>query len=622
MGWQIRIEHGDGTTERIPLVEYRVDQAFEKMDQASIWGHRADINSLSTALTERADEVYVEDPNDGDVFGGPLLDIRRGGPRPELVTDSMERYAKYGEPFPGNTRKTQDDSTWITDALSRVDELSAGTIQTDKTNLELAVSHAFPSEVMRTAETASGNELRFNPDKTVDFVGSLGGNKTGTTISPGTQRMVGDVTVERRAGEEKATHLRALGAGEGEAQVSTEVTANNYSSGDPKFWARRENTDLTTSSALTAWANTVISELNDSHVEASVGVKGATPSLGDEYHLKHPDENLDHNLRAVELTDTYRPKTGRQFEVVFSSRQKSRTDPTAEVEANAQRFASGFQGDGVWGPVCGGRDLVTSSDNYIFGFRVPAEVEHIHRADLQVRGFPYRSRVDSKTGVMPTTSPSTFTYDNQTTSESLNASNSSKVVDTYDFGSGETYWPTTIYVALQVDNDVTVDRLSATINITNDPNPGSGDPTVIFGERQPGSLLAPEEMHYWNGSFETRYDMAGKTAELQVDYDIGSDVTGLEWDWRIYGFDPVNLDVQAGMTEFGSTLPKNCDVIVNGTSQGTSFGDGSTEFTEVVDISSDITTGAWNTIEVTSDTLGELICTADLDLYRQMLGDG
>jgi len=76
-----------------------------------------------------------------------------------------------------------------------------------------------------------------------------------------------------------------------------------------------------------------------------------------------------------------------------------------------------------------------------------------------------------------------------------------------------------------------------------------------------------------------------------------------------------------GIIDFAN-YPSACDVLVNGSSLGLSFGPGGQTFEETVDLAGQLTEGAWNTIEVTSDTLGHLQCSLDIDVYRQILGDG
>ena len=68
--------------------------------------------------------------------------------------------------------------------------------------------------------------------------------------------------------------------------------------------------------------------------------------------------------------------------------------------------------------------------------------------------------------------------------------------------------------------------------------------------------------------------------------------------------------------------PSGCDVVVNGQSKGLSLGDGNGEFEEEVDLSGLLTPGAVNTVRITSNTLGHIQSNLDIDVYRQILGDG
>jgi len=74
--------------------------------------------------------------------------------------------------------------------------------------------------------------------------------------------------------------------------------------------------------------------------------------------------------------------------------------------------------------------------------------------------------------------------------------------------------------------------------------------------------------------------------------------------------------VDPGVTEFPNETASGVDVIVNGNTTDTNVGTG--EFETTVDVSGHLTKGAWNTIEVSSDSLGLLLCTLGVDVYRQI----
>lgn len=84
---------------------------------------------------------------------------------------------------------------------------------------------------------------------------------------------------------------------------------------------------------------------------------------------------------------------------------------------------------------------------------------------------------------------------------------------------------------------------------------------------------------------------------------------------------PHTHDPDPGIIDFPE-YPSNCDILVNGQSVGTAFGDGTGPFEQTADIAGLLNEGQWNTIEVTSDTLGHIQAHVDVDVYRQILGDG
>lgn len=81
-------------------------------------------------------------------------------------------------------------------------------------------------------------------------------------------------------------------------------------------------------------------------------------------------------------------------------------------------------------------------------------------------------------------------------------------------------------------------------------------------------------------------------------------------------------DLQTGVIASDTDYPKNCDVLINGNSVGTALGDGSGQFNSVVDIAGQLNEGQVNTIEITSENTGHLQSHIDIDVFRQILGDG
>jgi hypothetical protein len=74
-------------------------------------------------------------------------------------------------------------------------------------------------------------------------------------------------------------------------------------------------------------------------------------------------------------------------------------------------------------------------------------------------------------------------------------------------------------------------------------------------------------------------------------------------------------DPQPGIYETGDT-PSNVDVAINGSTVATNIGTGTFETT--IDVGGEFTTDAWNTVEVSSDSLGIIEVSAAIDGYDQI----
>jgi hypothetical protein len=383
----IRVEHSDGSTDTLEHLRHRIEYEFGKQDQASLYTSRSEVSGVT--LTEREDEVYL-DVSGTDEFGGQLRDVVRDGPEIELVVNSFEEFAREAKPTSGDDEYTDaDDSTIISDAVSDTPNLSAGTINTIKSGISFVFSHSTQALKIRDTEEITSGEVRYNADKTVDYVDSLGSNKTGTVLSPSNQNIVDDPKVQRHGGDEQVTHLRVIGSGEGEHQITAETIVSDYDGGR-EVWAVESNKSLTDEDALQAYADTLIDEMTDEHIEVEMVVKGPTVELGDEFHVNVPKENVDRNLRVVESTWVWDSK-GSRYSVVLSSRQKTRDDPETNQKKDVGRYNSAMEGVAVPINAGGGRSPVSPGNPYVMKLYYPAETVFEHRLNLRVMGLPYRA---------------------------------------------------------------------------------------------------------------------------------------------------------------------------------------------------------------------------------------
>lgn len=399
MSWTVRIRHTDASTESIPLASATKTEQFGKIDQARLSVKRGDLNSIS--VSEAEDWAYLENPSGTDIFGGILKDIVRSGEDPKLVVNSWEQMAVDAEPTPAGQTVSGQDNNIISTAISNTPNITSGTLSNISSNLSFLFDSVSQARKMRKVETVTTGELKFWPDQTVDYVASLGSDKTSdvtgySALSPSNQNVVGTPEVLKDGSGERVTHLRLRGAGEGTHTHTAEVTASSYSTGDREIWRTYKAEELQRQASVTERANTLIQELNDSYTEISAILKGVDVALGDRWTYEHPEENITStDLRVVKLK-TYIDEGGKRYEAVLSNRQKSRGLDEEKSDTRLDKLGASVQGAAVPINASGGRQPMDSSHNYRMKLYYPAEVEYEHRLNIRVIGLPYRSYSDAK----------------------------------------------------------------------------------------------------------------------------------------------------------------------------------------------------------------------------------
>lgn len=602
----IRIEHTDGTVETLEHLQSKVIRKFGETGLARLFTPRALANQVT--LEEGRDEVYLEDDTGNDVFGGRLKDIERDGSSVELVVDSFERDARKAEPTSaGQRRENVADDVLIREAVDAIPGLSAGTIQQIETGLTFVFSHSSQAKKIRTVEQATSGEVRYNADKTVDYVDRLGQDRSGSvTISPGNQNLDGKIKVKENGGQKNVTHLRMLGAGEGKHQMVVNVvpdtdtasyenkvtyTDHDWQDGDFEDWDTYINKEVTDTATLEREGLTLIDELNSKFIELEATIKGVDVDLGDTVYVQKPKDNIDQSLRIVEW-QRVDDKDGLRYDCVLSSRLKTREKPGTKDRKDIQRYNKGFEGTPVTLNTGGGRQPVSVSHNYEFHVYYPAEVEYEHRVKLHVNGLAYRAYSE---GAASNGGPHSHTVSIGDHSHSVTISSHSH---------GFTL-PSHIHA---MDFNGSTTNL-ATSNMFNDGgNVAYHDHTVPT----PTFTNPPENLA------SSTTDAGGETTETTSNGGGTSTTSSSESGNHTHEPEPGIIQ------SFGGTryYPGNCDVHVNGQSQNVSLGDGTGPFEETVDLRGDLNPGQWNTIEISTGSLGHIQAHLDVDVYRQILGDG
>lgn len=643
---QVRIEDSTGTERNnspIPLISLEKEQALGATETlARITVNRDDLNDLTIASGR--DRVFIEDPAGTDTFGGILRTPGRSGPRPEILGISFAEYMRRAEPVTLGQEKTADDDTLIDEAIDATPELTKGTRENLLSGETFIFSGVTQLKKARTVAEAAGGELVFNPDLSVDYVDTRGTDKTGTTLSPANGSFVENTfTVDRDGASGATTHLRVFGIGQGTHQLEANIVPADesdsftnqatyvnadWSDGDAEIWDTLPNKDLKNVNALQAWGQTLIEDLQEEEVRVSTVVKGATVELGDEFRIVHPEEGVDEDLRAVEVTKLL-GTAGTRYEVIFSNYSVGHRDNVSEQAKDTGRYNLAYEGD--WGILHAspGRGPVDSTHDYILKLDYPDDVAIETDAKIVIDGLNYRAY---SSGAQTTAA----TSDTSTTPAPLQAQNSDSDVDvslTADTEnaidtvtpSNDTQW---LQAGVIIENqksstvgfNVTVE---GTGNFVEYPASGNGGWffNIESGGRMPLFITIPGN---WNGETATiQVEPVGESAT--IDYISYFKAQGTHTHSVDHSHDPA-----AGIHDFdgsdtlpsGATAtahyPENVDVVVNGNSEGTSFGDGTGEFHAVHDISNTLTAGE-NTIALTSDGLGHLDAYVTAEVFRRAL---
>lgn len=401
---EAQIEHPDGSTETLELSSFETVKEFRMEDVAYAFVPRTLFNNLDEV--NEGDDVY-ELYADGDrEFAGTLEDVESEGSTKELVIESFEERAVNVAPTQGGERwENVEDVDVVNDAISNIPNLSAGTIENVEDGLTFIFSHASQAKKIREVAEATGAEVRYSPDRTIDYVGEMGEDKTSAIISASEGTVEDELTTDVDSGD-RCTHLRVVGAGEGQHQVwanivpvtdstdyDNEYTYENddWEDGDPERWETYSNKDITDEETLGVWGKTIVEELQLDVIEVSgkSRLDGQTMQLGDYFTFEHDPDDFSEELRVVELRTIFGPD-GMVYDFTASNQAVTPADGDRREVEDLDRYNLAFEGDAVWATPGGSRQPVDDNTNYRIDFRLPDETEYIHRMKMQVIGFPYR----------------------------------------------------------------------------------------------------------------------------------------------------------------------------------------------------------------------------------------
>lgn len=667
----VKIHHDDGSTDTIDETLGWSDQReIGKTRRLRIAVERGDAQAV--ALDPKNDELELV-----GVFTGRLWDVETGGSSWILTAYSFEHDAKFESPTAGGVLKSGTDHDLITDFIGQVSTWTEGTVATLTGSMDFVLNHAFPHEALRRIEKNVPGELRYNADKSVDYVENLGTDKTGSvTLSAANGNIEDSIRITNRGRELDGTHIRVIGAHEGEAQLFANLVPDddpatypnrvNYSTsrwspGDRRSWDRWANKDVSSQAAIDEEAAALGEEITESLIEARATVPNTVGlEVGDWITVSKPDADLSRSMRVHKITTKAGGMNNTDSgaavidDVLLSTRTVMRQGDS-DVYADVQRYNVAFQGSAVWGTLSSGRQPVNASLNYELPFFYP-DVNFEHRAQLQVRGLPYRaysSGVAAGGDHSHTVNVTHPSHDHSISTTSAagagNSDNVNPIDQAQNLSNGETFTDT--FTLPLITGDAAYATVYFTVQLEVDSNSsgdvGGGD--VRIRNTSTGTTLQPFDgfaTSYERGEFRLYQvsqtgDVEGDNIEVRFDCEAGSNLNyrfsygGIIFSEHTHGVSDTSTTalgttqsetsdasgdhthaVDPGIIEFPGRTPFNVDVIVNGGAVESDIGSGTFETT--VDLSGDLNRGQWNMIELSSDTLGHLQAVISIESYRQL----
>jgi hypothetical protein len=617
----LRIEDGSGTVrDELDAESIAWTRAFDEQASGEAVVLRKYWTDVEDAIDARNDEFYLV--GDGvDEFAGRFDDVETDGSRVTVRLTSPEQDAMDAEPTANNlTYQNEADSTIVTDdVVGGVSALSAGTINTVDASVSYSASFASRSKILYDLRPMTGAEFRYNADWTLDYVASLGSDKSGSvTLSPSNQNIVGDSFRKLQDVREDTTHVKGLGGQDGPTQVTASATVSHYSGGRP-VWRRYTNKEIIDQSRLQAIVDNLASEIEDEprYLEVECTVEGEDLELGDTVHVEYPEENIDTDLRVVMLT-TELTRRGYLLLCTLSNRALSRSDRSAKRNDDLERFNHGYGGfvdrDNARAverqPV---GDGLKATGEYLY----PDDVVGEERAEIVVKGLPYRAyssgaanNPDFQNTVISSQAGGKYDLDiaNYTTIDSITPSNDTSIM----------------FVKATVKNDE-----SDLVNLNARYYDATDNITLPSGAYVLTPIDTGATQTIW---FADARNVNGHDLRLQLEARVGSQdddgdgFSEVSADVQWQGVGLHNHDPDPGVVESfpdepasnanDKLLASGVDLDIGGTTVATDIGSG--EFSTTVDVTGEFSPGE-NDIELTADSnsLGFATAIVRTELFRR-----
>lgn len=187
------------------------------------------------------------------------------------------------------------------------------------------------------------------------------------------------------------THVRVLGAQEGQARIDAEAVTDSYDGGR-EVWRKYPDKSITSESRAQDIANEIAFEMDTAPrvLEIDTVLFGLDVEVGDRLSVVSTVDNIDSVLRVVETRNRLEGQTT-VIEVRLSNRLIFDETQDEKRRRDVERYNQGFQGDVVSISAGGYRAPIDEGIPYTFSVRQPDDVVQELTAELEIEGLRYRA---------------------------------------------------------------------------------------------------------------------------------------------------------------------------------------------------------------------------------------
>lgn len=588
MSLTLRIEHTDGTTDELQIVgpdsiansntpslasietEGKIaPRPDEPIDRATATVYEDAWNAVKADIDDTNDEFYIDESGvTTPIFGGRLHDTESRDTLRSVILHGPKRDALDAKPSGGNEvyPAQSDDSIVNNELLPRMSTVSAGTVNQQTASIAFSESQAAPGKSLTKLAEATGAEVRYQPTGSpweLDYIGSLGSDRTGETLSPDNGTLLAEPRVRNKV-RENVTHIRVLGAQSGTAQIEAEAVASSFdSSTDRPVYRQKVDKDIQQQSRADDLATRLVNEYDGDpeylEVEAEIA-SSVSPSLGDEFTVKIPSKNINTTLRIMSLRRIL-DRAGERFRALLSNRKLTRDVRGEQQTRSVDEFRAGNAGQYFFNSERVSFDPIASGEPREFAIRYPTDVVGNFSATLIVKSRAYRGRVES--------------------------AGHSHSVTTSDHNHSVTINDHTHDVEIEAPNHAQDATLTGTLTDTEETSNPNNEASSVPDHTHTFGIGA----NVFSSSTITKTSSSGG-GETVTSSDGGGETTTTD----------TESDLAPGINTFTGETVSNVDVILNGTTIASGL---SSPVDETIDITGQLS-GGDNTVKITSDTLGEI----------------